>query len=192
MDESSKKAAGIVKNGGIMVFPTDTAFGIGCRIDDFEAVKKLFTIRRRSTHKATPVLVSNTAMAREWVDALSIEAHGLIETYWPGGLTLVLPSHDERVAPLVKGGTDTLGVRMPDHPELLQVIDEVGVPIIGSSANFEGGQTPFRRQDLDPELVAHVDFIMEGECSGNESSTVVDCTNTPLTILREGAVKIQF
>lgn len=188
--QNLQKASEIVRDGGIIIFPTDTAFGIGCRIDSPAAVEKLFTIRRRSTHKATPVLVGSIEMAEMWVDGIPNAVRELMDHYWPGGLTIVLPSTKQEIPPLVKGGTDTLGVRMPNHLDVLSLINTVGVPLIGSSANFEGENTPYEFQDLNPELVKLVDYVLPGECTTKQASTVVDCTTEPYTILREGAVQL--
>ncbi|HRN95979.1 MAG TPA: L-threonylcarbamoyladenylate synthase [Candidatus Levybacteria bacterium] len=177
--------------GGIVIFPTDTAFGIGCRIDDEKAVQRLFKIRKRAETKPAPVLVSSTAMAEKWVDIPSQKVRSLMKNYWPGGLTIILNSKNTRVSKLVKGGGNTLGVRMPDHADLLQIIEKIGVPIIGSSANFAGESTPYLYNDLSQELIQLVDFVLPGNTrGGTKASTVIDCTKEPFTILREGAVKL--
>src|SRR5690606_15735462 len=121
MIDPLEKAVNVIKSGGIVIFPTDTAFGIGCRIDNETTVTRLFNIRKRPNTKAAPVLVSSIDMAREWVDEINPQAEKLIDEYWPGGLTIVLPSTDLRVPSLVKGGGNTLGVRMPDHEDILQL-----------------------------------------------------------------------
>lgn len=181
----------VLKKGGILIFPTDTAFGIGCRIDNDLAVKRLFEIRRRPENKPTPVLVDSIQMAEKYTDELPHDVHKLMEKYWPGGLTIVLKSSKGNVSPLVKGGLNTLGLRMPNHPSLLSVISQLGVPIIGSSANFAGERTPFKRREIDQRLINLVDYIMEGEAKGMQSSTVIDCTKKPWIILRHGAVLVE-
>ncbi|MBU4016397.1 Sua5/YciO/YrdC/YwlC family protein, partial [Patescibacteria group bacterium] len=80
----------------------------------------------------------------------------------------------------------------PNHPVTLEIIKKVSVPILGPSANFHGGATPFCFQDLDKELIKLVDFVVEGECSLKQASTVIDCSIRPWKILREGATKIEF
>ena len=179
-------------DGGIVIFPTDTVFGVGCRIDNPDSVKRLFSIRRRPKTKATPVLVSSIEMAKEWVDEVSPEVLDLMNQYWPGGLTIILKSTRTDISPLVMGNSNTLGVRMPDHKALLSVIDAVGVPILGPSANFSGEKTPFKKEDLDQTLVSKVDCVMEGESKGVVSSTVIDCTKKPWKIIRQGAVSIDI
>ena len=193
MQDYTHRAINTLKSGGIAIFPTDTAFGIGCRIDDERAVERLFKIRKRSETKATPVLVSDLEMAKEYWQRVPWEVEEkLISKYWPGALTIILSCKIEKVPNLVRGGGDTLGSRMPNHKILLDIIKEVDVPILGTSANFAGGQTSYRFEDLDPELMEQVDFVLPGDCSAKQASTVIDCSETPWKILRNGATKIDL
>lgn len=184
------KAVEILTNGGIVIFPTDTAFGIGCRMDREDAVRKLFQIRRRPETQATPVLVSGIALAEEYLIPLSDNVRHLMKEYWPGGLTIIYPCKTDTTPPLVRGGGATLGVRMPDHEVALQLIKEVGVPILGPSANFHGDPTPFAFSELNPELMKQVDYVVEGACKSKVASTVIDCSVVPYKILRQGSVKL--
>lgn len=191
MDEYIFKAIKILEQGGIVILPTDTAFGICCRIDNENSIKKLFEIRERPHVKATPVLVTGLEMARKYLITIPDEVkEKLIERYWPGALTIVLPCQKEKVPEWVRGGGDNLGVRMPKHEAALKIIEGVGVPLLGPSANFHGEQTPYRFEDLDPELVKLVDYVVPGECSIKKASTVIDCSVEPWKILREGAAKL--
>jgi L-threonylcarbamoyladenylate synthase len=193
MNDQHKEAVLTLKKGGIVIFPTDTAFGIGCRVDDERAVEKLFRLRKRPETKATPVLVSGLEMARDYLqDVPDVVVDKLIKHYWPGALTIVLRAKIQKVPELVRGGGDTLGVRMPNHPLTLDLIGKVGTPIVGTSANFAGGETPYFYEDLDPELVKLVDYVLPGECNLRQASTVIDCTVSPWKILREGAVEISI
>lgn len=189
MNKSLSKAIKIVKDGGIIIYPTDTAFGIGCRIDKEESVRKLFKLRKRPDEKAVPILVSSINMARMY-SGLSGESLKLAKKYWPGGLTVVVKS-EPTVPSIVRGGGETIGVRMPNHNTTLELIRRVGVPIVGCSANFAGGKTPYKISDLDPELIKLCDFVMNGRCSAKTASTVVSINQNKVTVLREGAVKIR-
>ena len=186
-----ENAGQVLEDGGIVIIPTDTAFGICCRIDMEETIKRLFAIRKRPETQATPVLVSSIDMAQEYLDPISSEVNEeLLTPYWPGALTVVLPCRTEKVPDLVRGGGNTLGVRMPNHPVALELIEQVGVPILAPSANFHGEQTPYTFKDLDPELVSVVDYVVPGICSVKQASTVIDASVKPWRILREGAVEI--
>ncbi len=188
------KAIEILKNGGIIIFPTDTAFGIGCRIDDEKAVERLFEIRRRPHEKATPVLISSVAMAKDYVLEIPQEVEEkLIKKYWPGAVTIVLPAKTKKVPGLVRGGGNTIGIRMPNNQTILSIIKGVGVPILGPSANFHGEKTPYAFSELNPDLVRLVDYVVKGETNSvGKASTVIDCSVTPWKIIREGAVKIEL
>lgn len=186
-----EEAIKILTQGGIVIFPTDTAFGIGCRIDDEKAIERLFKIRRRPQEKAVPVLVDSFEMAQEYLLPISKDVREkLIKPFWPGALTIILPCKLDKVPELVRGGGSNLGVRMPDNEVVLSLIGGVGVPILGSSANFSGGKTPFQFLDIDKELLSKVDYVVEGECKFKEPSTVIDCSVRPWKIIRMGVVKL--
>lgn len=190
MNENIEKAVEVLKSGGIALLPTDTVFGICCRIDNEQSLERLFKIKKRDEHQAVPVLVSSTDMAKEYLLPFSERVEKLMEDYWPGGLTIVLPCKEEKVLPLVRGSSSTLGVRMPDFLPLFQIIEKVGVPIVGTSANFHGLPSVSKWKDLDPDLVGLSDYVLKEDSLGSKSSTVVDCSKEPWTILRPGAVEL--
>ena len=193
MNKQIEEAVKVLNNGGIIIFPTDTAFGIGCRIDNEEAIARLFKIRNRPTNQPTPILVNGLEMVKEYADNVSEEVvQHLINPFWPGALTIVLKVRINKVPLLVRGGTETVGVRMPNHEAVQDIIKNVGVPILGPSANFHGAPTPYDFSSLDPSLISLVDYVIEGECSVKNTSTVVDCTKNPWEILRQGAIQVKI
>ena len=187
-----KKAIEVFKNGGIVIFPTDTAIGIGCRIDNEETIKKLFKIRRRSENKPMLVLVDSVKMAQNYLLPISEEIkEKLIRPYWPGKLTIILKCDPDKVPFPVRDERSTLGVRFPNEPTLLALIGGVGVPIVAPSANFAGEKTPFKLKDLNPKLIKQADYVLDKKISLKEKlSTIIDCTVEPWKIIREGAIKI--
>lgn len=189
--DNTKKAVDILNKGGIIIFPTDTAFGIGCRIDNENAIQKLFEIRKRPSSQATPVLVSSLEMAKKYVEEIPEDViDKLIKPYWPGALTIVLKSRIDLVPKLVRGGGENIGIRMPKNDLILDIIEKVGVPILGPSANFHGENTPYEYKDLNKELASMVDFVLTGECAIKKPSTVIDCSVNPWQIIRIGAINI--
>lgn len=185
-----QQAIRILNDSGIVIYPTDTAFGIGCRMDDKKAVDRLFEIRKRPITQATPLLVASEQMALAYyLDPSKIVRH-LMKTYWPGALTIIAPCKKELVYSPIRGGGKTVGIRMPNHEIALELIRGVGVPILGPSANFHGQSTPFTIKNLDPELVHLVDVVVPGTCTMRQVSTVVDCSSEPYRILRQGAVQL--
>ena len=189
MDTEIKQSIEVLKSGGIVIFPTDTAFGIGCRMDYENSVAKLFDLRRRSLEKAVPVLADSIEIVKKYVSDFPPDAEDLAKKYWPGALTIVLKANIS-VPSLVCGGGDTVGFRVPSNETIKAIISGVGVPILGPSANFAGEKTPFEFEDLDKELIKLVDFVMPGECTIKKPSTVIDCSQQPFRILREGALDI--
>ncbi len=188
--EELQPAIEVLQNGGIIVFPTDTAFGVGCRMDNEKAVEKLFQVRRRPETQAVSVLVSSPEMAEKYLQPLPNEVKNLMQKYWPGALTITFSCKKEMVPSLVRGGGETLGVRMPNHEVPLALINSLNIPILGPSANFHGQPTPYKFEELDPEFVKLVDYVFPGECPVGQASTVIDCSVKPWKIIRQGAVKI--
>src|SRR6185369_7081565 len=104
MNDQINKSINIIKQGGIVIFPTDTAFGIGCRVDNEESVKRLFEVRKRPPQQATPVLFDSIERVKEFVLPFSSDVEALMEKHWPGALTIVIPCHKEKVPSFVRGG----------------------------------------------------------------------------------------
>lgn len=175
-----KKAALILKSGGVIVYPTDTVVGIGCLWNNQEGIRRIYQIKKRP-NIPMPVLVCSLEQLNELRCKITPQAKKLINLYWPGGLTLILPQEN----------TGTLGVRMPAYKPLLELINLVG-PIIGTSANLHQKPPVGRTSDLPVEFVKLVDFVLEGECILKKESTVVDCSGEYLKVLRIGAIDLDL
>lgn len=188
MDTIVEKTIQVLKNGGVVIFPTDTVFGIGARIDHEQAVERIFMLKKRSVTQAVPILVSSITMAKAYAE-VSPEVERLMARYWPGGLTIILPAK-KNVPTSITGGTHTVGLREPNHHVLCNIIEKLGVPIIGTSANLHGEPSPTSVSELDPRLTPLVDYILPGECGGKKSSTILDCTRLPWKVIRQGIVEI--
>ncbi len=186
------KAVEVLNSGGIVIFPTDTAFGIGCRIDAEAAVKRVFDIKKRDYSKPLLALVNSIQMAMQYVEIPDDVQGKLLDKYWPGGLTVFLKCNPEVVPGIVRSGTDSLALRLPDHKEIREIINRVGVPILATSANISGEKTPYSIDEVNKELLSKVDFVLNGECTYKIQSTILDCTVIPWKIVREGAVKIDL
>ncbi len=185
------KAIEVLKNGGVVIFPTDTAYGIGCRIDNKEAIKRVYNLRNRPAEKALIMLVSSVEMAGEYVEIPRIVKEKLIQMYWPGGLTIILKCKKEKVPGILRAEGDTLAVRFPNHKDLCKIIEEVGVPIAAPSANYSSMPTPFELSEVDPTLREKVDFVLEGVCTMRGVSTIVDTTVEPWRVVRQGVVNLK-
>jgi len=189
--EEAGRAVVILKSGGAGIFPTDTAFGVGCLINDEKAVEWLFEVKKRPKNMAVPVLVNSLVMAKNYVDERFLTSFSeLASKYWPGGLTIVVPVKKEMICELIRGGGETVGFRMPDNEVVCELIGGVGAPIIGTSANFYQQPAAFSFNQLNPEFVKLADFVIKGECKLKKPSTVVDITTKPYKVIRKGAVSL--
>lgn len=190
---SIEEAIRVLQQGGIVIYPTDTAFGIGCRIDTISSIKKLFQLRRRPFSQAAPVLVDSVGMAVSYLlSPIPDNVRLLMRDYWPGALTIVSNCKKDKIPSLVRGGGKTIGVRQPNHEVALRLISGVKVPILGPSANFHGLPTPYSFNQLDKNLMKLVDYVLEGNCETGTVSTVIDCTKDVWKIIRQGAVIVDF
>ena len=179
-EDQIKKASAILKGGGIVIFPTDTVYGICCRIDDKGAISRLYKIKKTPVTQPFPILVSDLSQV-EKLAVINKTGEKLIKKFWPGALTIILRS---------KKGREKIGFRMPDSSMVTSIIDGVGVPIIGTSANFHGSKAPKSYKELDPNFTKLADIVLKGECQLGMESTVVDATVDPPKILRKGAITI--
>lgn len=170
------------------MFPTDTAFGVGCRIDNVKAINRLFKIRNRPMMQPLPILVSSQEQSLAYFTHPSDIVRHLMQTFWPGALTIVDYCKKDLILSPIRADGETVGLRWPNHPVAQMLIEGAGVPIVGPSANFHGKPTPFTFASLDTEFIKLVDFVIQGECKGTLSSTVVDCTTVPYNIIRQGAI----
>ena len=178
----------ILRSGGVVVFPTDTLYGLGADAFSIPALERIFTIKLRSAETSLPLLVSCwdqvETITRQTPDA----ARRLARRFWPGPLTLVLPKA-EQLPVRVTGGKDTVAVRMPDHPVALEIIRRFGRPITGTSANRSGQQDLLDYKAVKAELGKDVDYIVRsGPQPKGAPSTVIDLTTEFPTLLRRGAL----
>jgi L-threonylcarbamoyladenylate synthase len=182
------QAADELRQGKLVAFPTDTVYGVGTLAFDTEAVIRLYEVKRRALYKPIPILVSGPEQLSLVAREVNPLARKLIERFWPGALTLVLPRHPN-VPAVIGGGGDTIAVRMPGHVLTLALIQEVGSPLATTSANLSGRDSPLDAYQVVMNLGGRIDFILDaGPCPGGVDSTVVDTTGGVLRVLRETAI----
>jgi L-threonylcarbamoyladenylate synthase len=185
--ETVSLAARVLESGGLIVYPTDTVYGLGCDPFNPDSVRRLFAVKRRPLYIAVPVAVSGIDMS-DRLTFVSGEARALMRWFWPGPLTIVLRRRDV-VPALVAGGGMDLGIRMPDHEVPLQVMKKAELPIVTTSANVHGEPSPSSAEELADRIVGEVDLVLDGgRTVGGVESTVVDLTTDPPAILREGPI----
>ncbi|HID07483.1 MAG TPA: threonylcarbamoyl-AMP synthase [Armatimonadetes bacterium] len=184
-----KDAKSVLVVGGLVVYPTDTVYGLGANPLDERAVLRAFEAKRREA-KPMPVLVSSLKVAEGLVEVTD-EARKLMERFWPGGLTLVLPKKPT-VPDVVTCSSPNLGVRMPNHPVALGLAESIGGYILGTSANISGRPAPRTAEEAIEQIGESVDLVIDaGPCPGGVPSTVIDLTARPPRVVRVGAVPIE-
>jgi len=183
-----KKAVEILKKGGLVAFPTETVYGLGCDALNENAVKRVFEVKKRPFSKPLIVGVSEIDEVYE-IAEVTREAERLMEEFFPGPLTIVLKK--KRVIPsIVTAGMDKVAVRMPDHKIPLKLVKELGRPIVVPSANKTGKPSPMTYKHVLEDLGDEIDAVITGKCSFGIESTIVDLTVRPARVLRTGAVKV--
>lgn len=177
-----------IQRGGTVAFPTDTVYGLGCSAFSETAIEQLFIIKERKQDQAIAVLLGSARQLSEVTEDPSRQALELAAAHWPGALTLVLPRHPkmpENLSPL-----PTLGVRVPDHPVALRLLQAAG-PMAVTSANLSGKENTNTAEQVLSQLEGRVDLILDGgETPGGVPSTVVDMTGEKPVVLRQGPVVI--
>lgn len=183
-----RRAIETLTQGGVVVYPTDTVYGVGCRIDDDAAVRRLFVLKGRPHTEALPVLLADVAQLDQYARDVPPAARRLVSRFWPGALTVVV-RRSERVPSLVAGGGPTVALRVPNHPVPRALVRAVGVPIVGTSANTHGMPSPVTAQLAVYDLGDRVDLVLDGgRVPGGRESTVVDVTSQSPRVVRQGAI----
>jgi len=174
--------------GKLVVFPTDTVYGIGCDPQNVKAIEAIYDAKGRDKQKAIPLLLSGPEQLPKVAPSLPEAAQVLGSEFWPGGLTLVVPRGEGLPAEL--GGGDSIAVRVPDHAELRAFIDQCGGLIAATSANRSGEPDAVTAQQAASYLLDKVALIIDGGATGGGvPSTVVDCTTDLPHVLRAGALE---
>ena len=188
LDKSEyKKAAKILKEGGLVAFPTETVFGLGCISNSEEAYNKLVSVKERPENKPFTLMCSDIKQIEAFVE-ISNKTKRIIDKYMPGKITLVLKIK-KKVDNYLDHGTEYLGFRIPDDKFVLDMIDEVGVPLLVPSANVSGKKPALKDSDVFEYFENKIDAIVKGECEPLAvPSTVVKIVDEDLFILREGPI----
>jgi L-threonylcarbamoyladenylate synthase len=183
-----RHAAQILRSGGLVAFPTETVYGLGADATNADAVAKIFAAKGRPSTNPLIVHVADAATARRYATDWPLAASRLAERFWPGPLTLVLPKAAE-IVPVVTASLGTVGLRVPDHPLALQLLNEFDGPVAAPSANRSNRVSPTTAEHVRKELGDAVDLVLDGgSCRVGIESTVLDLTTSPPTILRPGGV----
>ena len=188
-EENIRKAAVIIRLGGVVIYPTDTVYGLGCDPANVDATRRICEIKGRAD-KPLPLACSDVETARRIVEFNPI-AERLAERFWPGPLTMVLPARVDY--PIwVTHGARTLGVRVPDHQVARRLAKLSGGVIVSTSANKSGEPPPKTAQEAAEQIGEEVDLILDaGPAPLRQPSTVIDLSGDELWIIRPGPIRAE-
>jgi L-threonylcarbamoyladenylate synthase len=179
----------VLNHGGLIVFPTDTVYGLAALPFQPQYIERLYVVKGRSSQKAIGLLLGNRDHLAQVISGMSLFAQRLAEAFWPGQLTLVVRRHPN--LPYVLAPDETIGVRMPDHPAALALLRQSG-PLAVTSANLSGMENTVTAQEVLLQLSGRIHLVLDGgRVPGGVPSTVVDCTGEQPVILRKGPVTLE-
>lgn len=186
--EKLKEPAELIKKGGIVIFPTETVYGIGTNGFNEESIRRIYEIKKRDFNKPISLLVSNIEMVKMVVENITDLERTLMEQFWPGPFTIILKK--KKIVPdILTARGDTVGVRMPSGTIAKQLIEYAGVPIATPSANISGNPSGINIDDIKNDFEGKVDCIIDGGISElGVASTIVKVIDGVPHVLREGTI----
>ncbi|MFC1954728.1 L-threonylcarbamoyladenylate synthase [Chloroflexota bacterium] len=188
IQEQIEKGISILRQGGIIAYPTDTVYGLGASAILPQAIERIYSVKTRPRNMPLPLLLADISQITGITMSLPHVAELLLKHFSPGALTLVLPVSSS-VPAIVTAGGSTVAVRIPAHPVAVALAKGIGAPLVGTSANIYGKPSPLSADEVYSQLGDKIDFIIDGGRSpGGIESTIVDVTGEKPVILREGAI----
>lgn len=181
-------AASVLRNGGLVAFPTETVYGLGADALNSEAVADIYRAKGRPSDNPIIIHIADVGTLNRLAAKIPDQARTLADAFWPGPLTMVLSKKPE-VPDVTTGGLPTVAVRMPDHPVALELIRQAGCPVAAPSANLSGKPSPTRAIHVEEDMKGKIPVILAGgDCRVGIESTVVDLTGREPVILRPGLI----
>lgn len=178
----------ILRQGGLVAFPTDTVYGLGAGAGLPQAVERVYQVKQRPRDRALPLLLADISQISEVAAPVPQVAWLLARAFLPGALTLVLPK-SKSVPDIITGSGNTVAVRVPAHPVPVALARGLGTPIVGTSANISGQPSPLTAEEVSVQFGDKIELVINGgQCPGGRESTVVDVTGEVPVVLREGAI----
>lgn len=184
------KAVQLLRDGKIIAIPTETVYGLACNALDVKAVEELYSIKERSLIKALPVQVSSVQEARKYVISVPEPVEKLMNFFWPGPLTIILPKNTS-VPDIVTAGLRNIAIRIPDHELTLDLLKACPFPLAVTSANISGKASFTDADSVMNELSGKIDYVLDGGISRiGKESTIVGYENNILIVYRIGVISI--
>ena len=191
-NDELEEVAEIIRNGGVVIFPTETVYGIGGNALNTETIKKIYEVKKRPSSKPLSILVKDKDEIGKYAQITSEIEKKIIDNFMPGPITLVLKKKENIIPEIVTAGNDTIGVRIPNNNIIAQVLKSCSLPIAAPSANISGQPSSTKLEDVIDDFNGKVDAMIDGgECTEKVSSTVVQVVDGKVRILREGIITIE-
>lgn len=189
-DDTIFEIANDLKKGKIVVFPTDTVYGIGTNAYDKDACERIYEVKGRPKNKPLSILISDISMLKEMVKNISEVEQKLIDAFWPGPLTIKFKKREGILPSVVSAGDEYVRIRLIKEDLIYKLIKTSGVPIVAPSANLSGSSTGTKIENIINELGGKVDYILDcGDIESDTVSTIVQVEDGQVLIIREGKIK---
>lgn len=186
------QAADLLLNNEVVAFPTETVYGLGANALNDQAVAKIFEAKGRPADNPLIIHIADEAVVSDFVEEIPEKAKQLMKAYWPGPLTIILKMKEGVLSEKATVGLSTVGIRMPDHPVALALLQKTNLPIAAPSANSSGRPSPTTAEHVWDDLQGKISGIVDGGPTGvGLESTVLDCTEEIPVILRPGGITAQ-
>ena len=188
--EELKQVKNILENNGLIIFPTDTVYGLGCNSFSDQAIEKIFEVKQRAKNKPINVLTDSVSKMSLLASHVGEIEKDLVERYMPGALTIIFDKKEE-ISNLLTSGLDTVGIRIPNNEIALKILKEVNFPLATTSANVSGEEAGISFDDVLDYFNGKVDAIIDGGVSPIQiASTIVRVENNHIHVLRQGSIII--
>jgi len=183
-----ENAVKYLKAGSVIIFPTDTVYGMGANLYDIEAIKKIYYFKNRDMRKPLAIYLSEIDSVKQFCEFVPQEFYKLYESFLPGPLTIILKKNNI-IPDIVSGGKDTIAIRFVDNQLLTDIINKSGFPLAGTSANISGENSAANPDEVIKNLSGKIDLILnEGNCKYGSESTLISLAGDKPKILRQGVI----
>ncbi len=191
IDETKiEEIANAIKEGKLIIFPTDTVYGIGTNAYNEEACKKIYEIKGRPSCKPLIILISDTSMIEDLVENISPKEQKIIEKFWPGPLTIKFKKRKGILPDIISAGDEYVRIRLIKNGLIYKIIEKAEVPVVAPSANISGHPTGIKIDNIIKELGGKVDYILDcGDYKSDEPSTIIQVEDEKIVVIREGKIK---
>ncbi len=191
IDETKiEEIANAIKEGKLIIFPTDTVYGIGTNAYNEEACKKIYEIKGRPSCKPLSILISDISMIEDLVENISPTEQKIIEKFWPGPLTMKFKKRKGILPDIISAGDEYVRIRLIKNGLIYKIIEKAEVPVVAPSANISGHPTGIKINNIIKELGGKVDYILDcGDYKSDEPSTIVQVEDEKVVVIREGKIK---